>query len=127
MSMSKQCEWSYDDEHFAYDTECDNKFVFIEDGIEENNFKHCPYCGGEIIEGPPINGAKKLLKELYKTAIFYQTVDVGRIERRIRASEFCLADLLYMHYDKYGGDVAKDFSNKYINLILDGLVSKELE
>lgn len=42
------CIWTLDD--YSYDTSCDDSFKFYEDGIKENNFKFCPYCGGHIVE-----------------------------------------------------------------------------
>lgn len=42
------CGW-VEDENGAFDTGCDHKFEFIYDGIKENRFKFCPYCGREIV------------------------------------------------------------------------------
>lgn len=54
--MTQTCSWSpYDDFDMpgTFDTSCGNIFSFTEEGIKENNFKFCPYCGGEIIEVSP--------------------------------------------------------------------------
>ena len=40
------CTWSDDEE--PIETSCGNSFVFISDGIEENGFRFCPYCGNKI-------------------------------------------------------------------------------
>lgn len=41
----KECKWKQWSEGDTFDTDCDNCFSLIEGSIEENNFKHCPYCG----------------------------------------------------------------------------------
>jgi len=48
--MSKHCHWTFDDNEYApmWNTGCNNTFSFTEDGIEENGFKYCPYCGNRI-------------------------------------------------------------------------------
>ena len=51
--MSDKCKWSKcenSDETIYYETSCDNATQFLEDGIEDNNYKFCPYCGKEIEE-----------------------------------------------------------------------------
>ena len=45
-----QCEWTYKDEYFHWQTSCDNAYQFTDGGIKENSFTHCPYCGGGIGE-----------------------------------------------------------------------------
>jgi|SRR3989339_234568 hypothetical protein len=50
-----KCVWKINHENDMYigetwDTNCGNVFQFMEGGIEENNFKHCPYCGKTIQE-----------------------------------------------------------------------------
>ena len=35
-----------------YETSCDEIFEFLADGIEENKFVYCPYCGKPIVEIP---------------------------------------------------------------------------
>ena len=42
------CWWKFDESTWSYDTKCDNKFQFTNDGPIENGFRFCPYCGGEI-------------------------------------------------------------------------------
>ena len=49
-----QCEWTYNDEYFHWQTGCDNAHQFGDGGIKENSFTHCPYCGGGI--GEKTNG-----------------------------------------------------------------------
>ena len=43
------CEW-HRWESGQYETKCDNVFEFTHEGIKENNFKYCPFCGGSITE-----------------------------------------------------------------------------
>ena len=43
------CEWKRDEEGVYY-TSCKNQFVFMDEGIKENEFKYCPYCGYRIEE-----------------------------------------------------------------------------
>jgi hypothetical protein len=47
--MSAQCKW-IDDENGPFSTECGTEFEFINDGIKENKFLFCPFCGGAIVE-----------------------------------------------------------------------------
>ena len=42
------CWWKFDESTWSYDTKCDNKFQFTNDGPIENDFRFCPYCGGAI-------------------------------------------------------------------------------
>lgn len=44
----KKCKWLESQDGFVFDTECGNKFEFIDSGIEDNGFKFCPYCGEKI-------------------------------------------------------------------------------
>ena len=55
-SLEDTCEWKYDDdgEWDTYESSCGGEFQFMNDGIKENGFVYCPYCGGQII--PVING-----------------------------------------------------------------------
>ena len=51
--VSTVCAWSPYDCHEmpgTFETSCDNVFSFTEEGINENQFKFCPYCGGSINE-----------------------------------------------------------------------------
>ena len=41
------CQWREDDD--AYWTECGHGFNCMTDGIEDNGFRFCPYCGGRIV------------------------------------------------------------------------------
>jgi hypothetical protein len=48
-NMSKTaCQWKQDHDNGSWDTSCDNKFEFTNDGPKENEFSFCPYCGGEL-------------------------------------------------------------------------------
>jgi rRNA maturation endonuclease Nob1 len=42
------CRWTHDDYHGAWDTECDEKHVFIDGTPSENKHHFCPYCGGRL-------------------------------------------------------------------------------
>ncbi len=44
---NETCEWKEDCDA-PHETQCDNLFEFTNDGVKENKFKFCPYCGGEI-------------------------------------------------------------------------------
>jgi hypothetical protein len=51
MENELKCEWSYDEVDDMYSTECKKSFQFTHDGIAENSFVFCPYCGGRITTG----------------------------------------------------------------------------
>lgn len=42
------CRWKYDEHHDYYDTDCGQGQCFSCDGVKENHYKFCPYCGKEI-------------------------------------------------------------------------------
>lgn len=42
------CRWRYDEIDCFYHTECGDGFCLIDDGLKENRFNFCPFCGGEI-------------------------------------------------------------------------------
>lgn len=42
------CRWTLDEDHGAWDTECDNKHQFIDGSPKENHHAWCPYCGGKL-------------------------------------------------------------------------------
>lgn len=45
------CHWQFDNIDEAYHTDCDDMFVFCNDGsLEDNHFFHCPNCGRKIEE-----------------------------------------------------------------------------
>jgi hypothetical protein len=44
-----QCAWQ-EDEDGAYDTDCGNRFEFIDGGVADNDMKFCPYCGKPVDE-----------------------------------------------------------------------------
>lgn len=48
--IAEQCQWIKEDEEGVYETDCKHSFQFISDGVKENHFNHCPYCGKPIIE-----------------------------------------------------------------------------
>ena len=45
----ESCLWEIDEDG-CFETGCDEKHMFIEGGIQDNRYKFCPYCGGEIME-----------------------------------------------------------------------------
>ena len=50
-NVTKTCKWVSCDDSWSesvYNTECKHTFIIMEGTPEENNFKYCPYCGGEI-------------------------------------------------------------------------------
>lgn len=44
------CCWTLVDEwsDMSWETTCGNKFVFFDEGPEENSFAFCPYCGKKL-------------------------------------------------------------------------------
>ena len=49
MTQKTICLWrETDGDHFK--TQCGNAFCFIADGLKENGFKFCPFCGNKIKE-----------------------------------------------------------------------------
>ena len=49
--MNKRtCRWRLDRIDDFFFTDCDNAFQFAADGIVENKFEFCPYCGRKIKE-----------------------------------------------------------------------------
>lgn len=43
------CRWEVDDDGFPpWATGCGHEFECIEDGLEENGFEYCPFCGGKV-------------------------------------------------------------------------------
>lgn len=50
----KECGWTYDEGTCSWDTSCDEKHQFMNEGPDGNHHKFCPYCGGilKVIEGP---------------------------------------------------------------------------
>lgn len=47
--LDKVCSWSLADGG-RYDTACGTAFEFTFDGIKENDFRFCPFCGDVIQE-----------------------------------------------------------------------------
>jgi len=45
----KQCVWTYCDDEMAWESECEG-MLQIADSPEENEFKYCCFCGGELVE-----------------------------------------------------------------------------
>ena len=48
MSEEKLCGWWQDENCGIYQTGCNEAYEFIYDGVIDNKFKFCPFCGGEI-------------------------------------------------------------------------------
>lgn len=48
MKPREDCAWELDEHDGSYDTECGQKFVFIEGGPRENEMRFCCYCGGKL-------------------------------------------------------------------------------
>lgn len=46
---STPCNWKQR-ESGQFDTDCDNLFEFMHDGIRSNSFGFCPFCGRKIEE-----------------------------------------------------------------------------
>jgi hypothetical protein len=45
-----ECDWGWTDIIEGYETSCNDAFSFVEGGLKENEFKHCPFCGKVIKE-----------------------------------------------------------------------------
>jgi hypothetical protein len=47
-----ECEWKQwkPEDMGTWDTSCGEAHSFIEEGIEENGYIYCPYCGNPIKE-----------------------------------------------------------------------------
>jgi len=44
-----KCVWKEDDpDNGSWVTSCEERHYFSEDGVKENNYKYCPYCGKVI-------------------------------------------------------------------------------
>lgn len=48
------CRWFSESTDYpeSYETGCGKGFVFNDDGVSENEFKFCPFCGQAIDEIP---------------------------------------------------------------------------
>ena len=42
------CQWKYCESECSWDTQCDNKYQFMNDGPKENDYKFCPGCGKPV-------------------------------------------------------------------------------
>lgn len=44
------CEWTnpMDVDYDAWQSGCEQEFIFTADGPTENGFKFCPFCGGKL-------------------------------------------------------------------------------
>lgn len=51
-STPASCTWTYNNNSFAWDTNCANSFTLMEDGPKENGMKFCPYCSKPILQAP---------------------------------------------------------------------------
>lgn len=49
-TAGQRFKWTYDDIHDFYETACGESFYFTDDGLKENKFRVCPYCGKVIEE-----------------------------------------------------------------------------
>ena len=49
--LSQRCQWVYDEDMDAYETECGHAFTLIDGAPAENHMKFCTYCGGEMVLG----------------------------------------------------------------------------
>ena len=42
------CEWKYNDTEYYWESSCDHLHIFMSDGLKENEYEFCPYCGKKI-------------------------------------------------------------------------------
>ena len=47
-TKTQACQWKYCDHECSWDTQCDNKYQFTNDGPKENDYKFCPGCGKPV-------------------------------------------------------------------------------
>lgn len=48
--LRRECIWIRDEVCDKYDTQCKNAHCFVVDGLKQHGYKHCPFCGGSILE-----------------------------------------------------------------------------
>jgi len=48
----KVCVWTFDREHYKYDTACGHGWQFMDGTPKQNGAKYCLYCSGEIMVKP---------------------------------------------------------------------------
>jgi hypothetical protein len=48
VTISRECYWAYVPQEEYWQTSCEEAFALNEGSPEDNNFKHCCYCGGEL-------------------------------------------------------------------------------
>jgi hypothetical protein len=47
--MGQICKWTLVNEDWStYETDCGHTFEFTNEGLKENGFRFCPYCGNSI-------------------------------------------------------------------------------
>lgn len=44
------CTWTPDDDG-NWETDCDQEFVFMDGGPDDNNMRFCCYCGRKLVQG----------------------------------------------------------------------------
>lgn len=47
--LSQHCQWVYDEDMDAYETECGHAFTLIDGTPAENHMKYCAYCGQMLL------------------------------------------------------------------------------
>ena len=47
-TKTQACQWKYCESECSWDTQCDNKYQFMNDGPKENDYKFCPGCGKPV-------------------------------------------------------------------------------
>jgi len=47
-TKNQACQWKYCEHECSWDTQCDNKYQFTNDGPKENGYKFCPGCGKPV-------------------------------------------------------------------------------
>jgi hypothetical protein len=48
VTISRECYWAYVPQEEYWQTSCEEAFALNEGSPEDNNFKHCCYCGGKL-------------------------------------------------------------------------------
>ena len=47
-TKTQACQWKYCESECSWDTQCGNKYQFMNDGPKENDYKFCPGCGKPV-------------------------------------------------------------------------------
>ena len=63
-TKTQACQWKYCESECSWDTQCDNKYLFMDDGPKENDYKFCPGCGKPVTLAGDEQPVQKLVLKL---------------------------------------------------------------